>query len=397
MRLAERIDRIQPSATMAITAKAKAMRAQGIDVVGFGAGEPDFDTPQHIKDAAIRALNEGFTKYTPAGGIDELKDAVCSRMGTDYALQYKRSEVIVCCGAKHAIYNAAMALVQAGDEVLVPAPYWVSYPDIVALTGAVPVALPSTEEEGFKITGEQVREAITPRTRALILNSPSNPTGAVYTHEELKDLAAVVLEAGLTVISDDIYDKLLYSDERPGHIAALGQEIRARTLLVNGVSKTYAMTGWRIGYAVGPEALISAMDKIQGQSTSNPASMAQKAAVEALRGPQDCVEMMVREFDRRRRFMVSRLNAMEGVSCFEPMGAFYAFPRVEALLGRKAGGRVIRSASDLAEYLLAEAGVAVVSGEPFGSDRHMRLSFALSLGDIEKGLDRMEAALKKLG
>jgi aspartate aminotransferase len=388
--------RIQPSATLAVASKAKAMKAQGIDVVGFGAGEPDFDTPQHIKDAAIRALAQGFTKYTPAGGTEELKDAICNRVRTDYGLQYKRQEVIVCCGGKHAVYNAAVALFETGDEVLIPGPYWVSYPDIVSLAEAEPVILPATEREGFKVSASQVDNAITPKTRALILNSPSNPTGAVYTEEELKQLAEVVRRRGLLVICDDIYDKLYFGPGRLSHLASQAPEIREQILIINGLSKSYAMTGWRIGYALGPEALISAMDTIQGQSTSNPTSISQKAAVEALNGPQDCVETMVREFDRRRRFMVSRLNAMDGVTCFDPQGAFYAFPSIEALLGRKAGGRLIRSASDLGDYLLAEAQVAVVPGEPFGSHKHIRLSFALSMAEIEKGLDRMEQALKKL-
>jgi aspartate aminotransferase len=394
--LADRIEQIQPSATLAISARAKAMKAQGIDVVGFGAGEPDFDTPQHIKEAAVRALMEGHTKYTPVGGTDELKDAICRRTEADYGLRYKRSQVIVSCGAKHALYNAAMVLFQPGDEVLVPAPYWVSYPDIIALAEATPVPLPTNEAMGFKVTAEQVRAAITPRTRGLILNSPSNPTGAVYLRHELEQLAQAVLEAGILLISDDIYDKLLYHGIPRCQIVSLAPDLQERTLLVNGVSKTYAMTGWRIGYALGPEPLISAMDKLQGQSTSNPASMAQKAAAAALNGPQACVEEMVRAFDRRRAFMVSRLNAIKGISCFDPGGAFYVFPRVDALFGRKAKGRVIQSAADLADYLLEEAGIAVVSGEPFGSDAHVRLSFALSMEEIERGLERMETALGKL-
>jgi aspartate aminotransferase len=287
--------------------------------------------------------------------------------------------VIVCCGAKQALYNAAVALFQQGDEVLIPAPYWVSYPEILALVDAVPVFLPTGEEQGFKVRARQLQEAITPRTRALILNSPSNPTGAVYLRHELEEIAQVVREAGIFVISDEIYDKLVYGEVRPIPLAALGEDLSGRTLLVNGVSKTYAMTGWRIGYALGPEDLISAMEKVQGQSTSNPTSMAQKAAVAALDGPQECVEEMVREFDRRRRFMVSRLNQMDGISCYEPQGAFYVFPRVDAYFGRRGGGKVIRGSADMAEYLLTEAGVAVVAGEPFGSDAHIRLSFALSM------------------
>jgi|YNPNPStandDraft_1061719.scaffolds.fasta_scaffold02438_2 aspartate aminotransferase len=396
MRLADRVGRIQPSATLAIAAKAKAMKAAGVDVIGFGAGEPDFDTPAHIKEAAVRALADGFTKYTPVGGTEELRDSIARRVRADYGLAYGRSQVIVCCGAKQALYNAAVALFQQGDEVLIPAPYWVSYPEILALVDAVPVFLPTGEEQGFKVRARQLQEAITPRTRALILNSPSNPTGAVYLRHELEEIAQVVREAGIFVISDEIYDKLVYGEVRPIPLAALGEDLSGRTLLVNGVSKTYAMTGWRIGYALGPEDLISAMEKVQGQSTSNPTSMAQKAAVAALDGPQECVEEMVREFDRRRRFMVSRLNQMDGISCYEPQGAFYVFPRVDAYFGRRGGGKVIRGSADMAEYLLTEAGVAVVAGEPFGSDAHIRLSFALSMEEIEDGLDRMEKALLKL-
>lgn len=396
MRLADRVLRIQPPATLAIAAKAKAMKAAGMDVIGFGAGEPDFDTPVHIKEAAVRAIAEGFTKYTPVGGVEELKDAITRRVKLDYGLDYSRSQVMVCCGAKHALYNAAVALFQQGDEVLIPGPYWVSYPDILALVDAIPVIIPTGEEQGFKPTARQLRQAITPRTRALILNSPSNPTGAIYPRELLEEIAQVVRETGIFVISDDIYDKLVYNGLEATPLACLGPDLMGRTLLVNGVSKTYAMTGWRIGYAIGPEDLISAMDKVQGQSTSNPTSIAQKAALAALDGPQGCVAEMVREFDRRRRFMVSRLNGMEGVSCYEPQGAFYVFPRVDSYFGRRAGGKVMSSSADVAEYLLAEAKVAVVAGEPFGSDAHIRLSFALSMREIEEGLDRMERALLKL-
>lgn len=396
MKLAGRTKRIQPSVTLGISAQAKAMRAQGIDVIGFGAGEPDFDTPQHIKDAAVRALLEGFTKYTPVGGIEELKEAICHRTHLDRGLHYDPSEVIVSCGAKHAIYNAAMAILDPGDEVLLPSPYWVSYPDIISLAGAKPVVIPTSEKTGFVVHPEQLKEAITPRTKALILNSPSNPTGAIYLKHQLESLAQVVLENDLTVISDDIYDHLIYNDINLGSIASLGPELRRRTIIINGVSKTYSMTGWRIGYALGPSEVIEAMTKIQGQSTSNPTSVAQKAAMEALTGPQECVEQMLREFDRRRRFMVYRLNEMEGISCFDPKGAFYAFVRIDTYLGRSIGGTVIRTPSDLSSYLLNEAKVAVVPGEAFGSDRHIRLSFAVSMDDIEEGLNRIENALKRL-
>jgi len=396
VRLADRMKRIQPSATLAISAKAKAMKAQGIDVVGFGAGEPDFDTPDHIKEAAVKATRDGFTKYTPVGGTEELKDAVRERVREDLGLSYERSQVIVSCGAKHAVYNAVMALFQEGDEVLVPCPFWVSYPEILAMAGATPVLVAAREEDCFKIRPEALKKAITSRTKGMILNSPSNPTGAVYTQDEIQALAQVILEEELLVISDDIYDKLVYGGMSPGHILKAGPELVHRTLLVNGVSKTYAMTGWRIGYALGPKELISAMDTVQGQSTSNPTSIAQKAALAALRGPQGCVAEMVQEFDRRRRYMVDRLNSMEGVSCLEPLGAFYVFPNIAAHLGKSYRGREVRTPSDMASYLLEESRVAVVAGEPFGSDCHIRLSFALSMEEIKKGLDRIQEALENL-
>jgi aspartate aminotransferase len=396
VRLADRIQQIEPSATLAIAAKAKAMKARGIDVISFGAGEPDFDTPQHIKDAAVQALVEGYTHYTPVGGIEELRQAVCRRCREDYDLNYDPSQVIVCCGAKHAVYNAAMVLFQPGDEVLIPGPYWVSYPDILILTGAVPVVLPTTEETHFKVTPEQIQAAATPKTRAILLNSPNNPTGALYLRPELEAIGRVLQEHDLLVIADDIYDKIVYNDIRSTSIASIWPGLQERTLLINGVSKAYAMTGWRIGYAVGPEPLIAAMMKIQGQSTSAPAAMAQKAAAEALSGPQDCVRGMVEEFDRRRRFVVYRLNEMEGVSCFEPGGAFYAFPRIDSYFGRRWGEKTIGTAADLATFLLEEAQVALVPGEPFGSERHIRLSFACSMDDIEEGLNRIEVALAKL-
>ncbi len=396
MRLADRMSKIQPSATLAISAKAKAMKAQGIDVVGFGAGEPDFDTPEHIKEAAMRAAREGFTKYTPVGGTEELKDAIREKVMEELGLCYERSEVIVSCGAKHCVYNGVMALFQERDEVIVPSPFWVSYPEILAMAGATPVLVPTQEEDCFKLRPEALREAISPRTRGIILNSPSNPTGSVYTQEELEALGQVILEEELLVISDDIYDKLVYAGVSPGHIVRVGPELRDRTLLVNGVSKTYAMTGWRIGYALGPKELISAMDTVQGQSTSNPTSIAQKAALAALKGPQGCVLEMVREFDRRRRYMVERLNSMQGVSCLEPFGAFYVFPNIADHLGKSHKGKEVRTPSELASYLLEEAKVAVVAGEPFGSDRHIRLSFALSMEEIRKGLDRIQEALERL-
>ncbi|MEW6409151.1 MAG: pyridoxal phosphate-dependent aminotransferase [Nitrospirota bacterium] len=397
MRLSKRATAIKPSPTLSVDAKAKAMKAAGIDVIGFGAGEPDFDTPVNIKEAAIKAINEGFTKYTPVGGIDELKDAIIEKFRVDNNLHYKRTEIIVSCGAKHSLYNIAEALFEEGDEVIIPSPYWVSYPDQVLLNDATPVIVRTNEKDNFMITGEFMLENITPRTKAIILNSPSNPTGLAYDKKTLKKIAEIAVKNNIYVISDEIYEKLIYDGFEHISIASLSEEIRELTLVVNGFSKTYAMTGWRIGYAAGPEEIISAMTKIQSQSTSNPTSIAQKAAVEALRGPQDSVERMVSEFDKRRRYMVERLNNIKGISCLMPVGAFYTFPNVSSYHGKGFNGKKITSSSGLATYLLEEARIAVVSGDAFGADEYIRLSYATSMDNIKKGLDRIEEALEKLG
>ncbi len=394
--LAERVRSIKPSMTLAISAKAKELRAQGIDVVGFGAGEPDFDTPKNIKDAAVRALDAGFTKYTPASGTLELKEAVCQKMKRDNGLDYTPAQVLISCGAKHSLYNIAQALYEPGDEVIIPAPYWVSYPDQVLLQGAVPRIVETREEENFRLSGDLLRRSINGKTKALILNSPSNPTGCGYTLEDLKEIAEVAVEHDLYVISDEIYEKLVYGDFEFHSIAELGEEIKKRTIVVNGVSKSHSMTGWRIGWAIGPEEVIKPMSNIQSQSTSNPTSFAQKGAEEALNGPQEAVSMMVREFDKRREYMVDRLNDIEGVTCLNPDGAFYLFPRVDSLYGKKAGDRLIRTSIDLCDYLLNEAKVAAVPGGAFGADAYIRLSYATSMELIQTGLGRIEEAFKGL-
>lgn len=393
--LAKRVSSIKPSVTLAISAKAKELRAQGVDVVGFGAGEPDFDTPQNIKDAAIRALEAGFTKYTPASGTMELKQAICDKMKKDNGLDYTPSQVLISCGAKHSLYNIAEALYGPGDEVIIPAPYWVSYPDQVLLQDSVPRILETREEDNFRLTADLLRKNITPKTKALILNSPSNPTGCGYSLDHLKEIAEVVVENDLYVISDEIYEKLVYGDFEFHSIAEVSEEVKQRTLVVNGVSKSHSMTGWRIGWAVGPEHVIKPMSNIQSQSTSNPTSIAQKGAEEALKGPQDAVGMMVGEFDKRRAYIVERLNGMEGISCLNPDGAFYVFPRVDALYGRKAGDAPIETSIDLCDYLLKEVKVAAVPGGAFGADAYIRLSYATSMEVIKKGLDRIEKAFKK--
>ncbi len=396
MGIAKRAMAIKPSPTLATAAKAKAMKSQGIDVVDFGVGEPDFDTPENVKQAGIKAIQSGFTKYTPAGGTDELKEAVVEKFKKDNGLQYEKSQVLISCGAKHSLYNIAEALFDPGDEVIIPSPYWVSYPDQVLLNDAVPVIVETTEEEGFKLSAQKLEKAITKKTKALVLNSPSNPTGLAYDKKTLEEIAAIAVRHKIYVISDEIYEKLIYDGFKHFSIASLGREIKDLTIVVNGVSKSHAMTGWRIGYAAGPKDVITAMANIQSQSTSNPASISQKAAVEALRGPQDFIRTMNVEFDKRRKYMVDRLNRIKGMSCLMPVGAFYAFPKVSQLFGKSVNGRRIANSSDLAAYLLEEAKVALVSGDAFGADAYIRLSYATSMENIIKGLDRIEQAAGKL-
>lgn len=396
MKLAARIAKIKPSETLAITAKVNALRAQGRDVIGFGAGEPDFDTPDNIKKAAIQAIEAGFTKYTPVNGTDELKDAIAAKLKRDNSLEYKRSQIVVSCGAKHSLYNLAQALFDEGDEVIIPAPYWVSYPDIVALSGGEPVIVDTQEENGFKMSPRQLSSAITKRTRAVIINSPSNPTGAVYTPQELKALAAVLVDKDILVITDDIYEKIFYADFPFANIASVEEKMKEKTIVINGVSKTYAMTGWRIGYAACSEEIAGAMSKIQSQSTSNPTSIAQKAALEAIRGDQSAMPQMVVEFRKRRDFIVEALNNIEGIDCFAPGGAFYVFPKVSSLYGRMFKGKKITDSAEFIGYLLDEANVAAVPGAAFGSDEHIRLSYATSLQNIEEGLKRIKNAVGRL-
>ncbi len=395
MELANRVKGIKPSPTLAITAKAKQMKAEGLDVVGFGAGEPDFDTPDNIKQAAIKALNEGMTKYTPVPGTLEAKDAVIAKLKRDQGLEYARDEVILSCGAKHTLYNIFQALVQEGDEVIIPAPYWVSYPDQVILASATPVILETTEANEFVPTVEDLEKAITPKTRALVINSPCNPTGAAIPRARLEEIAEVVKGKDLLVISDEIYEQEVYDGFEFFSIAQV-PGMKEQTMLVNGLSKAYSMTGWRIGYAAGPKEIVGAMSKIQSQSTSNPVSFCMPAVEEALNGPQDFVAMMVAEFDKRRRYIVKRVNAMDGVSCFMPKGAFYVFPNFSGLYGRSFKGKTIENSTDFADYLLSESKVAIVPGIAFGADDFARLSYATSMENIEKGLDRIEAAISDL-
>jgi aspartate aminotransferase len=396
-KLAERTKLIKPSVTLAIAAKASKLRAEGIDVANFSAGEPDFDTPQRIKDAAIEALRKGMTKYTDVKGIEPLREAIAEKYQREHSLAYRKEDVLVSCGAKHSIYNVLQAVINPNDEVVIPAPYWVSYSDMALLAGGVPKLIPTNESTGFRIKPEQLQAALTPKTRVFLLNSPCNPTGASYSRDELRAIAGVLEKHDCLVVADDIYEKIVYDGFQIDNIVTLCPALRDRTIIVNGVSKTYAMTGWRIGYALGPTDVIAAAAKIQSQSTSNPTSIAQWAALEAIRGPQEEIGPMVREFHRRRNAIVYKLNAVDGIHCPKPDGAFYVFPNIAALLGKTANGKRLGSPCDVADYLLDEAKVAGVPGEDFGSNEHIRFSYATSLQDIEKGCARIREAVAKLG
>jgi aspartate aminotransferase len=394
--LADRMKTLAPSSTLAVQAKAKELRARGVDVVSFGAGEPDFDTPERVKEAARQAMGRGLTKYTEVGGIPELKAAICTKFKRDNGLDYEPAEVLASVGAKHTLFNMVVALLDPGDQVVIPSPYWVSYPEQVRLVGAVPVSVATEERTGFDLDPDRVRAAVTPRTKVMILNSPNNPTGAVFSPTALEAVARLAVERGLWVVSDECYEALTF-EGRHLSIAQLSPEIKARTLVVNTCSKAYAMTGWRIGYAAGPRQLIRAMTDVQSQVTSNPASVSQWAAVEALAGPQDEVAKMAAEFDRRRRLIVAGLNGLPGVTCSMPRGAFYAFANVSGLFGKRTpAGKALASSTDVTEFLLEHAQVAVVPGLDFGSDAHVRLSYATSAELIRKGLARMDGALRAL-
>jgi len=394
--LADRVKSIKPSPTLAMDAKAKEMKAAGVDVISFGVGEPDFDTPENIKEAAIKALRDGFTKYTPVDGIPALKDAIIEKLKKDNSLAYDRSEIIVSCGAKHSLYNVAQALYNKGDEVIIPAPYWVSYPDQVLLNDATPVFVKTSEENSFMLDPTVLEKAITKRTKALVLNYPSNPTGLTYSKDVLEAIAELAVKHDFCIVSDEIYEKMLYDGAMHVSIASLGDETKKRTLLINGLSKSHAMTGWRIGYTAGPSDVIKAMSKIQSQSTSNPTSIAQAASVEALKGPQDFLPKMLAEFDKRRKYLVGELNLLKGVSCKMPNGAFYAFPNITALLGKSVDRRAISNSSDLATYLLEDAKIALVPGSAFGMEGYIRMSYATSMKNIEEGVKRLKAALDRL-
>ena len=386
MKFAERVSQLKASATLAITAKAKEMKKNGIDVIGFGAGEPDFDTPDHIKEAAIVAIQKGFTKYTPASGTVELKSAVCDKLKADNALDYAPNEIAISCGAKHTLYNIFQVLCEKGDEVIIVSPYWVSYTEMVALSGATSRIVAAKESDSFVVDPEEIAKNITSRTKAIVINSPSNPTGAVFGKAVLEKIAKIAASKKVFVISDEIYEKLIYGDEKHFSIGALDKEIKALTLTVNGVSKTYAMTGWRIGYLAGPADIVKKISDLQSHSTSNPASISQMAALQALQGSQEDLAKMKKEFARRRDYMVKTINSFGSISCVEPKGAFYCFPNIS---------NTKLDSITFASRLLDEAHTACVPGIAFGSDKHIRLSFATSMNNIEAGLRRIKEWLKK--
>jgi aspartate aminotransferase len=396
VRLADRALNISPSPTLAIDAKAKEMKARGVNVISFGAGEPDFGTPAHIKEAAIAAIHVGMTKYTAVSGIIELKEAICQRLKLDQGLSYEPNQIVVSSGAKQTLYNAMQVLVQPGDEVIVPVPYWVSYIEQIKLAGAEARIVETREDNGFKLTADELEQAINPRTRLLILNTPNNPTGAVYAREELAALARVIMQHDIMVLSDEIYDKLIYDGHSHCSIASLSPELKERTVVINGVSKAYAMTGWRIGYAACNAKLAKTMTDLQSHSTSNANSIAQAASVAAISGDQSPTEMMRSEFQNRRDYMLERLRAIPGITCSRPNGAFYLFPNVKSYFGKSYKGIKVNSATDLADLLLHEAKVALVPGISFGNDNYFRLSYACSMENIKEGLHRIASLLANL-
>jgi aspartate aminotransferase len=385
--ISQRAASLSPSLTLAIDSKAKQMKAEGQDVVGFGAGEPDFDTPQHIKDACAKALADGFTKYTPASGIPELRQAIADKFKRENGLTYKPSQVIVSCGGKHSCYNVILATCQEGDEVIIPAPYWLSYPEMVKLAGANPVIITTTDETEFKVTPEQLRAAITPRTRLFILNSPSNPTGSVYTPEEIKALGDICVEKGVLIMSDEIYEHLLYDGAKHKSVASFSQAHYEHTIVVHGFAKAWSMTGWRLGFLAAPEPIAKAIDAIQSHSTSNPTSFAQKGAVAALTGPQDHLAKWLAEFSKRREFAWRKLNSIPGISCVNAKGAFYLFPNIS---------QTGLNSTEFCAKLLEQEKVAAVPGIAFGADDYLRISYATGMANIEKGLDRLDKFVRGL-
>lgn len=394
--LSEKALAVKPSSTLAITAKAKELKAQGIDVVGFGAGEPDFNTPENICEAAIKAINEGFTKYTPASGINELKQAISDKFKKFNGIDYKPSQIVISNGGKHSLTNVFEAILNPGDEVIIPAPYWLSYPEIVKLAGGVPVFVRGEKAQGYKIDSAKLQAVTTEKTKAIVLNTPSNPTGMIYSESELREIADYAVKNDVYVVADEMYEYLVYNGEKHVSIASFNEEIYKRTITVSGLAKSYAMTGWRIGYTGSSEVIAKLMSSIQSHQTSNPNSIAQKAAVEALTGDQSAVNMMLGEFDKRRKYMYDRFAKMPYVSVLEPLGAFYVFVDLSQLLDKTYNGEKIGSAAKVASILIDDYNVAVVPCADFGFDDHMRLSYAISIEQIDKGLTRIEKFLNDI-
>ena len=396
MKLSLKAKQIEPSLTLAITAKAKKMKAEGIDVIGFGAGEPDFNTPENIQNAAIQAMEKGLTRYTPASGIIELKDVICEKFKKDNNLSYDSSQIIICTGAKQCLANVFQAILNPLDEVIVSTPYWVSYPELIRLADGVPVYVNSGEKNNFKYTLESLKSAVTNKTKAIIINSPNNPTGTLYSEEELILIANFCKENDIIIISDEIYEKLTYGDKKHISIASVSEDAYNRTIVINGVSKSYAMTGWRIGYAAGPKEIIKLMSNIQSHTTSNPNSIAQYAAIEAISGKQDTMEFMVNEFSDRKEYMINRIEKIKGISAIKPDGAFYVMINIDNLLNKKNNNDVIKDSLDFSRLLLEQEKVAVIPGDAFGVNNYIRLSYATSLDNIKEGLNRIEMFIGKI-
>jgi aspartate aminotransferase len=396
MILSRKAQQIKPSITLAITAKAKRMKAEGIDVIGFGAGEPDFNTPEYIQEAAIKAIKAGYTKYTPASGIIELKEAIVKKFSKDNGLKYNTSQVIVSTGAKQSLANVFAATLNPGDEVIIPVPYWVSYPELVKLEEGIPVFVETKEENGFKYTIENLEKAVTEKTKIILINSPNNPIGTVYSKEELQVIANLAKKKDILILSDEIYEKLIYGDTNHVSIASLSEDAYKRTIVINGVSKAYSMTGWRIGYAAASEELVELMSNIQSHTTSNPNSIAQYASVAALKGDSSAMASMVAEFKNRREYMVNKINTIDGLSCIKPEGAFYVMINISKVFGKKSNNIELNDSISFSDELLEKEKVAVIPGIGFGMDNYIRLSYATSMENIEKGLDRIEKFVKEL-
>jgi len=395
LRISDKISKIAPSITLAIDAKLKQMIADGIKVYGFGAGEPDFDTPKYIRDAAIEAINNGMTRYTAAQGTMELRKAICAKLERENGLTYSPNQIIASSGAKHSLSNTFAAILNPGDEVILPVPYWVSYTEIIKLNGGVPVLVATNKENDFKMTKQELQNAITSKTKAILINTPNNPTGSIYSEQELRDIAKIAVANNLFVVSDEIYERLTYDGKKHISIASLGDDIKELTIVINGMSKAYAMTGWRLGYAAGNERLIKAMSSVQSHAVSHPNSITQHASAIALNGPQDDLHNMVEQFAKRSSYMYDRLSAIKGLKCLKPEGAFYVYVDITCYMGKSLCGQTIKSSLDFAQILLEKGQVAVIPGAAFGTDNFIRLSYATSMETIEKGIDRFESFIEE--